>query len=214
MKQIARRESSPPSLIESLIRRVRDLAWRGESNPHGLRDTLEELISEAEEGANTFSEEGVELIRNALSFGELRVDDVMIPRADIVWLDADKPQNRVPVVRDILPGQHLQDTGHVESRRSIDTRDSRVVARRAVHLQMRHARIADILEVSRLSQDMAPRVRALGRRPDDLKLGLPLLREIGRIDGRDAHCPVLPLPSSRQRQTRSGRPSPPPESPR
>jgi CBS domain containing-hemolysin-like protein len=84
MKQLARRESSPPSLMESLIRRVRDLAGRGESEPGGLRDALEELIAEAEdEGARTFSEQGVELIRNALSFGELRVDDVMIPRADI-----------------------------------------------------------------------------------------------------------------------------------
>ena len=83
MKQIARRESPQPSLIESLIRRVRELAWRGESTPSGLRDTIEELIAEAEEGDAAFREEGVELIRNALSFGELRVDDVMIPSADI-----------------------------------------------------------------------------------------------------------------------------------
>lgn len=84
MKQLAKRESSPPSLIESLIRRVRELAGHSEAGPGGLRDALEELITEAEEeGATRFSEEGVELIRNALSFGELRVDDVMIPRADI-----------------------------------------------------------------------------------------------------------------------------------
>jgi magnesium and cobalt transporter len=90
MKQIARRESSPPSLIESLVRRVRELAWRGESEPGGIRDALEELITEAEEeGATTFSEEGVELVRNALNFGELRVDDVMIPRADIRGVAAD-----------------------------------------------------------------------------------------------------------------------------
>ena len=68
MKQIARRESSPPSLIESLVRRVRELAWRGESSPSGLRDTIEELIAEAEEEGNpTFREEGVELIRNAIA---------------------------------------------------------------------------------------------------------------------------------------------------
>jgi CBS domain containing-hemolysin-like protein len=90
MKQVARRESAPPSLIESLVRRVRDLAWRGESEPGGIRDALEELITEAEEeGTTTFSEEGVELVRNALSFGELRVDDVMIPRADIRGVPAD-----------------------------------------------------------------------------------------------------------------------------
>lgn len=104
MKQLARRESSPPSLIESLIRRVRDLAWRGESEPGGLRDALEELISEAEEGATTFSEEGVELIRNALSFGELRVDDVMIPRADIKGVALDTPL--LGVVRAMQAANH------------------------------------------------------------------------------------------------------------
>lgn len=84
MRQLPRREPSPPSLIESLIRRVRELAGRGESEAGSLREALEELIAEAEEeGATAFSEEGVELIRNALSFGELRVDDVMVPRADL-----------------------------------------------------------------------------------------------------------------------------------
>lgn len=84
MRQLARREASPPSLFESLLRRVRDLAGRGESGPGDLRDTLEELIAEAEEGtAAAFSEEERELVKNALSFGELRVDDVMVPRADI-----------------------------------------------------------------------------------------------------------------------------------
>jgi CBS domain containing-hemolysin-like protein len=70
--------------MESLLRRVRDLAWRGEHEESGLRDALEELIAEAEEeGATALSEQERELVRNALSFGELRVDDVMIPRADI-----------------------------------------------------------------------------------------------------------------------------------
>ena len=49
-----------------------------------MREALEELLTEAEEeGATAFSEEGRELVRNALGFGELRVDDVMVPRADI-----------------------------------------------------------------------------------------------------------------------------------
>jgi CBS domain containing-hemolysin-like protein len=84
MRQLAKREAPPPSLLESLMRRVRDLAWRGESEANGLRDALEGLIAEAEEeGGTAFSEEERELVRNALSFGELRVDDVMVPRADI-----------------------------------------------------------------------------------------------------------------------------------
>jgi magnesium and cobalt transporter len=84
VKQLAKRESPQPSLLDSLIRRIRELAWRSENEAGGLRDALEELIVEAEgEGAMAFSEEGRELVRNALGFGELRVDDVMVPRADI-----------------------------------------------------------------------------------------------------------------------------------
>lgn len=84
MRQLAKRESPQPSLLESLVRRVRELAGRGETEAGGLRDTLEDLITEADEtGATAFSEEERELVRNALSFGELRVDDVMVPRADI-----------------------------------------------------------------------------------------------------------------------------------
>ena len=84
MKQLAKREPPQPSLLDNLMRRIRELAWRGENEAGGLRDALEELIVEAEgEGAKAFSEEGRELVRNALGFGELRVDDVMVPRADI-----------------------------------------------------------------------------------------------------------------------------------
>ena len=84
MRQLAKREQPQPSLLDSLVRRVRELAWRSETEPGGLREALEELITEAEEeGATAFSEEERELVRNALGFGELRVDDVMVPRADI-----------------------------------------------------------------------------------------------------------------------------------
>lgn len=96
MRQLARREPQPPSLMESLIRRVRDLAWRGDHEESGLRDALEELIAEAEEeGATALSEEERELVRNAIGFGELRVDDVMIPRADIKGVEVSAPLREV-----------------------------------------------------------------------------------------------------------------------
>ena len=67
------------------MRRIRELAWRGENEAGGLRDALEELIVEAPKGKELrpSAEEGRELVRNALGFGELRVDDIMVPRADI-----------------------------------------------------------------------------------------------------------------------------------
>lgn len=89
MKQLAKREAVQPTLLESLMRRVRELAGVGETEASGLRNALEELITEAEEeGTAAFSEEERELVRNALSFGELRADDVMVPRADIKGVDA------------------------------------------------------------------------------------------------------------------------------
>jgi CBS domain containing-hemolysin-like protein len=85
MRQLARKERESPGLLDSLVRRIRELAGRGESDGGGLRETLEELIEEAEEEEKKkrFTDQERELLLNALSFGELRVDDVMVPRADI-----------------------------------------------------------------------------------------------------------------------------------
>ena len=44
MKQLVKREPPQPSLLDNLMRRIRELAWRGENEPGGLRDALEELI--------------------------------------------------------------------------------------------------------------------------------------------------------------------------
>lgn len=84
MRQLARHQDASPSMLEGLLRRLRELA-SGESSNGGLRETLEDLLEEEEsgEGAEQFTPEERELVLNALSFGELRVDDVMVPRADI-----------------------------------------------------------------------------------------------------------------------------------
>lgn len=96
MRQLAKREQPPPSLFDSFLRRVRDLAWRSETEPSDLRNALEELIAEAEEeGAVAFSEEERELVRNALSFGELRAGDVMVPRADIEAIEVNATLDQV-----------------------------------------------------------------------------------------------------------------------
>jgi magnesium and cobalt transporter len=88
MKQIARREVESPSFFESFLRRVRELAL-GDSSSGDLRETIEGLIEETEaEAGASFSSEERALVRNALSFGELRVDDVMVPRADIKGIEA------------------------------------------------------------------------------------------------------------------------------
>ncbi|HEX5079875.1 MAG TPA: hemolysin family protein [Geminicoccaceae bacterium] len=74
------------SLLHGLLTRLRLLAGRRNGDGHTLRETLEELIEEDEEEAGQrgeFTEEERALLLNALSFGELQVLDVMVPRADI-----------------------------------------------------------------------------------------------------------------------------------
>ena len=103
MKQLAGRDSEPPSLWDGLFRRLRDLAGRNEGV--GLREALEDLIEEAkDEGSGEFAPEQRALLLNALSFGQLRVDDVMVPRTDI---------DCVPVeagLRDVIGGMRRR--GH------------------------------------------------------------------------------------------------------
>ena len=74
------------SLLHGLLTRLRLLAGRRNGDGHTLRETLEELIEENEEEgkrSGEFTEEERSLLLNALSFGELQVLDVMVPRADI-----------------------------------------------------------------------------------------------------------------------------------
>jgi CBS domain containing-hemolysin-like protein len=83
MRQLARKEQESPGFVEALMRRLRGMAGKPETDG-GLRETLEELIEAAEDSeARQLHEDERELLLNALAFGELRVDDVMVPRADI-----------------------------------------------------------------------------------------------------------------------------------
>lgn len=87
MRQTSRPDESG-SLLETFVRRLRELTGRTEGDA-GLRETLEELIEDtASLPHDQFTREERTLLLNALSFGELRVDDVMIPRADIDAVDA------------------------------------------------------------------------------------------------------------------------------
>ena len=75
------------SLLQGLLARLKILARRRNGDGHSLRETLEELIEEDEGGQAQdqaeFTEEERALLLNALSFGELQVWDVMVPRSDI-----------------------------------------------------------------------------------------------------------------------------------
>ena len=56
----------------------------GLSGPPTLRDTLEYALKEEAKTAAAFSAEEREMLLRMLRFGALRVDDIMVPRADII----------------------------------------------------------------------------------------------------------------------------------
>jgi CBS domain containing-hemolysin-like protein len=102
----------------------RDSLWRrlrnkfGRSKDIGLRESLEGAIEshEALNPGETVGQEAKSMMLNIIEFSSLRVDDVMVPRVDIVAIDeADTMQHllekfinanhsRVPVYRETLDG--------------------------------------------------------------------------------------------------------------
>jgi magnesium and cobalt transporter len=117
MKELPGGREPHASLLSGLLTRLRVLAGRRNGDGHSLRETLEELIEEDEDGARErreFTEQERELLLNALSFGELQVWDVMVPRSDIKAIEVGASlaavvatmrsamHTRLPVYRDNL----------------------------------------------------------------------------------------------------------------
>ena len=69
--------------IVSLFRRLRDLAFGGDNENGSLRETIEELLEDEADGLKSLTEHERRLLLNALSFGDLEVADVMVPRSDV-----------------------------------------------------------------------------------------------------------------------------------
>ncbi len=98
---------------------------RGRNGDASLRESLEEVIEEHQQTETSINPEERLMLMNILSFGEKRVDDVMVPRADIVATGVDTPlemvvelfrtaaHSRVPVYRetldDIVGVVHIKD---------------------------------------------------------------------------------------------------------
>ena len=81
---------------------------------HTLRDSLEEVIEEHDDTRRSLTEEERHMLINILSFGELRVEDVMVPRADVVAVEegatleelfelySQSSHSRMPIYRETL----------------------------------------------------------------------------------------------------------------
>jgi len=86
----------------TLLKRLTN-ALRG-GNAHSIRESLEEVIEESERQSPALSAQERVMLANLLKFGELRIDDVMVPRADIVAVEEKTPLQQLIV--DFRQAQH------------------------------------------------------------------------------------------------------------
>jgi magnesium and cobalt transporter len=111
MNEAQHGEESPDR--PSLLRRLANLL-RGDNTAAAMRESLEEVIEESERQSPALSAQERVMLANLLRFGELRVKDVMVPRADIVAVEEktslaelvllfrEAQHSRLPVFRETL----------------------------------------------------------------------------------------------------------------
>ncbi len=74
-------------------------------NDNTVRDVIEELIEEDEAGDASLAPDEREMLTNILELRDLTVEDVMIPRAEIIALKSD---NTLEEVRDLFKSHHFK----------------------------------------------------------------------------------------------------------
>jgi len=99
----------PPSLMKRLTQML-----RGDATAAAFRESLEEVIEESDRETADLSAQERTLFANLLKVGERRLDDVMVPRADIIAAEESMPlvdlvalfreaqHSRLPVYRETL----------------------------------------------------------------------------------------------------------------
>ncbi len=102
-------EEKAPSLLKRLAQML-----RGDGTAAAMRESLEEVIEESDRQSAALSEQERLMLANLLKVGGLRVNDVMVPRADIIAVDESTPlaalfalfgeaqHSRLPVYRETL----------------------------------------------------------------------------------------------------------------
>ena len=97
-----------------LLKRLMQILRGEDASSAAIRESLEEVIEESERKEAALSQQERVMLSNLLSFGELKVSDVMVPRAQIVAADEETPlaelmslfreakHSRLPVYRESL----------------------------------------------------------------------------------------------------------------
>jgi len=96
------RDDAESSWAPNLLRRLAH-ALRGGSM-QSIRESLEEVIEESERQTDALTPQERMMLANLLRFGELRVGDVMVPRADIVAVEEKTPLTEL--IADFRKAQH------------------------------------------------------------------------------------------------------------
>ncbi len=108
-RRIDAEDERPPSLLKRIAHLL-----RGDDAATAIRESLEEVIEEADRQSPALSAQERIMLGNLLKFGELRVKDVMVPRADIVAVEEktsladlvmlfrEAQHSRLPVYRETL----------------------------------------------------------------------------------------------------------------
>jgi CBS domain containing-hemolysin-like protein len=105
----ASEEDRAPSLLKRLAQLL-----RGGGAATAIRENLEEIIEESERQSPALSAQERTMLSNLLKVGELKVSDVMVPRADIIAVEldtslsalvalfGDAQHSRLPIYRETL----------------------------------------------------------------------------------------------------------------
>ncbi|HEY5346734.1 MAG TPA: hypothetical protein VIJ72_00970, partial [Rhizomicrobium sp.] len=75
----------------SLLRRMAQILRGEDASSAAMRESLEEVIEESERQSPELSPQERLMLANLLKFGEIKVLDVMVPRADIIAADEEIP---------------------------------------------------------------------------------------------------------------------------
>lgn len=75
----------PDSMFKNLLKPVSNLIAKAQGIK--LRESLEDVIENDNEHQNAFSPEEKSMIRNILEFSDVNVENIMVPRADIIAAD-------------------------------------------------------------------------------------------------------------------------------
>ncbi len=141
------------------------------SEKGSIRKDLLKALSDTDEDNQEFSKQERLMLRNTLRFGSTRIEDVMIPRADIIAIDVDSPMaelmalfeeeghSRIPVYRgtldDIVGIIHIKDFLNWLTRKAQDnSKDVEGAAKGGFHLDLTQVNLRVSIEKAKITREV------------------------------------------------------------